>query len=332
MNRAAMPTPYKPPSCLPVGASQTAWEPPAGRGEPELVGHSAAIKRLRLQVQRIAPHFRSVLVRGERGSGKELVARMLHTARGVAGEPFLLRATEKVEDWRRADAPVSRFFEGVEKATLFLDGVDGLSLPAQDWLLRTLGWEDSAQSLKRNAPEIEMRVIACTTEDLRTLAAAGRFRQELYKRLATVEIALPPLRERMEDLSELAGYFLDRFGRLDGRNVQEIAPKTMLRLREHHWPGNICELSNVIRGAVLRSDGALLREQDLALLARPGEEEQVLTNGPASVRLQDVVERHVLDVLKGCGGNKLRAAEMLGVSRSTLYRMLETGSSAAALR
>jgi transcriptional regulator of acetoin/glycerol metabolism len=106
----------------------------------------------------------------------------------------------------------------------------------------------------------------------------------------------------------------------------------MLCLQEHHWPGNIRELSGVIRDAVLRSDGELLREEDLTVLKRPDEEERVLISRGASVRLQDVVERHVLDVLKGCGGNKLRAAELLGISRSTLYRMLETGSSAIAPR
>ena len=298
----------------------------------ELVGHSAAIKRLRVQVQRIAPHFRSVLVRGERGSGKELVARMLHNARGVAGEPFLLLDAAAVEGWFRTKERLCGFTEGTQKTTLFLDGVDGLSLPAQDWLLRMLGWEDSAPRSRRNLPVIEMRVIASTTDDLRTLAAAGRFRKELSQRLATVEIAVPPLRERMEDLSELAEYFLHRFGRLHGRNVSEIAPEAMLRLQEHQWPGNIRELSGVIRDAVLRSDGVLLREEDLSLLPQPQEDECLARNAGASVRLQDVVERHVLDVLKDCGGNKLRAAELLGISRSTLYRMLETGSSAIAPR
>ncbi len=324
-----MPTPYAAPSYLPVGAPETASDPLAERGEPVLVGHSAAIKRLRLQVHRIAPHFRSVLVRGERGTGKELVARMLHAARGVADEPFILRDAAAVEDCLRAEDPVSRFFEGAEKATLFLDGMDGLSLPSQDWLFRTLGWEDSARCPKRNLPGIEMRVVASTTEDLRTLAAAGRFRHELYQRLATVEVSVPPLRERMEDIPELAEYFLGRFGRLQGRNVPEIAPEAMLRLQEHHWPENVRELSSVIRDAVLRSDAVLLREDDLTVLTRPSEEQ---TNGGGSVRLQDVVERHVFDVLKGCGGNKLRAAEMLGISRSTLYRLLETGSSVATLR
>jgi DNA-binding NtrC family response regulator len=327
-----MPTPYADPSRHGARTSETALNPPAKRGELELVGHSAAIKRLRVQVQRIAPHFRSVLVRGERGSGKELVARMLHSARGVAGEPFLLRDAAAVEGWFRAEYRFGGFAEGLQKTTLFLDGVDRLSLTAQDWLLRMPGWQDSVLCSRRNLPGIEMRVIASTTDDLRTLAAAGRFRQELCQRLATVEIAVPPLRERMEDLSELAEYFLHRFGRLHGRNVSEIAPEAMLRLQEHQWPGNIRELSGVMGDAVLRSDGVLLREEDLSLLPQPQEDECLARNAGASVRLQDVVERHVLDVLKDCGGNKLRAAELLGISRSTLYRMLGTGSSAIAPR
>ena len=292
------------------------------------MGHSAAIKRLRVQIQRIAPHFRAVLVRGERGSGKELVARMLHSARGMAGElsSCATRGRWKVGSERKTGLAALQNVRG--KATLFLDGVDGLSLPAQDWLLRTLGWEDSAPYSRRNLPVIEMRVIASTTDDLRTLAAAGRFRQELYQRLATVEIAVPPLRERMEDLSELAEYFLDRFGRLQGNHVPGIAPKAMQRLQEHPWPGNVRELKGAIRDAVFRSDGVLLREEDLTLLVQPPEEDCLATNAGASIRLQDVVERHVFGVLKGCGGNKLRAAEMLGISRSTLYRMLETGNSA----
>ena len=267
-----MTTPCAEPSCLPVGASETALNPLAEHSEPELVGCSAAIKRLRVQVQRIAPHFRSVLVRGERGSGKELVARTLHAARGHAGEPFLLRDATMVEGWLRAENPVGTFADSARKGTLFLDGVDGLSLPAQDWLLRMLGWEEPAPRARNHLPRIEMRVIASTTDDLRTLVAAGRFRQALYQRLATVEIVVPPLRKRMEDIPELAEYFLDRFGRLYGRSVAAIEPEAMRRLQEHRWPGNVRELSEVIRDAVLLSDGDLLREEDLTMLERPFEE------------------------------------------------------------
>ncbi len=327
-----MTTPCAEPWCPPVGAPETALNPLSKHSEPELIGSSSAMKRLRMQVQRIAPHFRSVLIHGERGTGKELVARTLHAARGHAGEPFLLRNATAMEACLRVETPVGMFADGAHRGTLFLDGVDGLSLPAQDWLLRILGWEEPAPGARSHLSRIEMRVIASTTEDLRTLVAAGRFRQTLYQKLATVEIAVPPLRNRTGDIPELAGYFLDRFARLYGKNVAAIASETMRRLQNHGWPGNVRELSEVIRSAVLLSNGDLLRDEDLTALARPFEGDGPVANANASVRLQDVVERHVLGVLKDCGGNKLRAADMLGISRSTLYRMLEAGSSAAALR
>jgi DNA-binding NtrC family response regulator len=312
-----------------VGASETALNPLAEHGELDLVGHSAAIKRLRVQVERIAPHFRSVLIRGECGTGKELVARALHAAGGHVGESFLLRDATTVEGYLRAEASVGTLAEGTPKGTLFLDGVEELSLPAQDWLLRTLGWEEPAPSARSHLSRIEMRVIASTTDDLRTLAAAGRFRPALYHRLATVEIVVPPLRERAEDIPELARYFLNRFRRLYGRGARGIASDAMRRLQEHRWPGNVRELSEVIRDGVLQGDADLLREENLSILGRP------LQGGPtadASVRLQDVVDRHVLGVLKDCAGNKLRAADRLGISRSTLYRMLESGGAGATLR
>ncbi|MEI9977728.1 MAG: sigma 54-interacting transcriptional regulator [Edaphobacter sp.] len=315
--------------CRPDDASEAALNPLAEHDKLQLVGQSPAIKKLRVQIERIAPHFRSVLVRGERGSGKELVARMLHAARGRS-EPFLFRNAADVESCRRANDPAGRFMEGAKRGTLFLDDVEQLSLPSQDWLLRMLGGGESALSSRGNRSKIEMRMIASTTDDLRTLAAAGRFRQKLYQRLAAVEIAVPPLRARMEDLPELAGYFMDRFRRLYERPVHRIAPEAMRRLQEHRWPGNVRELSDVIRDAVLQSSRELLEMQSLALLGSSWDE-AVTTNSAASVRLQDVVERHVLGVLKDCDGNKLRAAELLGISRSTLYRMLETGNSAPAL-
>jgi len=320
------------PSYPPVGASETALNPLCDHNEPELMGCSAAMKKLRVQVQRIAPHFRSALIRGECGTGKELVARVLHASGGHAGEPFLLRDATTVEGGLRAESPVCMFTEGPQKGTLFLDGVERLSLPAQDCLLRVLGWEEPAPRARSHLSRIDMRVIASTTNDLRTLVAAGRFRQALYQRLTAVEIVVPPLRNRAEDIPALARYFLDRFRRSYGKGARGIASDTMRRLQEYRWPGNVRELSEAIRDGVLRSDGDLLREEDLTILARPLEEEGSKPNAAASVRLQDVMERHVLGVLKDCGGNKLRAAELLGISRSTLYRMLETGTSAVTLR
>lgn len=283
-----------------------------------------------MQIERIAPHFRSVLIRGDRGTRKEHVARMLHARRGDAAGTFQLLDAETIEASRDAGDGFGWYLEGTGQATLYLDGVDGLSLQAQDWLLETLVWEKSLRRLQKGAG-IELRVIASTTQDLRALVSTGRFRQALYQWIATVEIDVPPLRERIEDIPELARYFLDRFARLHGKGVRGIRGDAMLELQKHGWPGDVRELCDVIQDGVLSCNAEFMELHHL-VIAKAAGAEQPATDIGASVRLEDVVARHVLGVLKACGGNKLRAAEMLGISRSTLYRMLEAGGSAAVLR
>jgi DNA-binding NtrC family response regulator len=146
-----------------------------------------------------------------------------------------------------------------------------------------------------------------------------------------VHITLPPLRERMEDLPELARHFLERFVSLYGSAVRQIADEAMEQMQQYLWPGNVGEVESVLRNSVLRSEGEVLQPHHLPPFAVASRPEQSATGG-ARVRLQDVIEQHVLQVLKACGGNKLRASEMLGISRSTLYRMLDAGVSAETLR
>jgi DNA-binding NtrC family response regulator len=294
------------------------------------------MKRLRLQVRRIGPHFRSVLVSGEAGTGKEWVARALHGMGRPAGGPFVVCHAAAIEDapvefgesMGRVDA-ITRLMKRAQRGTLFLDGVSEMPLEAQGRLLRVLRMRESAQSEREASQRTDLRIIAATEEDLRILVSRGRFRQDLYRRLATVVIALPPLRERMEDLPELARCFLRRFAQLYGRSVREISDEAMETMKMYRWPGNLRELEEVLRNGVLQCKGSVVESQHLPVFA------EVRGTGPSttvdgeSVRLQDVVEQHVLRVLKDCAGNKLRAAEVLGISRSTLYRMLDAGTSAA---
>jgi DNA-binding NtrC family response regulator len=216
------------------------------------------------------------------------------------------------------------------RETLFLDKVSEMHLEMQDQLLQVLKKHERAQGSQESSQRSGLRIIAATREDLRTLASAGRFRQELYQRLATLEIAVPPLRERIEDLPELASFFLRRFTMLYGRGVPEIADDALDRMRQYRWPGNVRELEDVLRAVVMRSDGGRIELHHLPEFDEKDALSSTTMNKGA--RLQDVVEQHVLHVLKGCGGNKLRAAEMLGISRSTLYRMLEAGASSINLR
>lgn len=300
-------------------------EPPqtsfAAADEPEIIGSSAAIKRLRLQVQRIGPHFRTVLVRGEAGTEKVLVARALHELSAAADGPFVVGHAVTFED---ALAKCETRTRASSCPTLFLDGVNEVLPEMQDRLLRWLKENESARSLN-GLHRPAMRMISSTVEDLRVLVSTGRFRRELCQRLATVEIVVPPLRERKEDLLELSRCFLGKIALQDGRRVHEIADEAMERMQRYHWPGNVSELESVLRNSALQCNRDVLEPRHLPTLGEAEEPGRSCAGEGRSVLLQDVVEQHVLRVLKDCGGNKLRAAEMLGISRSTLYRMLHAG-------
>ncbi len=250
--------------------------------EEELVfaGESAAAVRLRLQVARIAPHFRVALLTGEAGTGVATVARRLHALSPAADAPFCcLSAGDFAAD---AVLPPS--------GVLFLHGLEMVETALQPTLLRRL-----------NTVARATRILLGTECDPRGMIATNRLRADLYERIATLEIRIAPLRERSEDLRVLlAG------GPVFGERAAE-------RLRLHSWPGNLEELAEVI--ARVAPLDRVVEPEDLGL---PEERHKRV------IRLDEVIERHVVDVLERVGGNKLRAAELLGISRSTLYRMLES--------
>lgn len=302
----------------------------AETGDVKLVGSSAAIQRLRLQVRRIGPHFRTVLVKGEPGTEKELVARALHSMTQNPAAPFVActAAEFEVSLNRNIESDLASSWMTVCRGgTLFLDEISEMQLKAQGRLLDALKKHELGSNRFESSQKPNLRIIASTSEDLRTMVSTGRFRQELYQRLATVEIAVPSLRERMDDLDELVGYFLGRFARLYGRAVPAIPEPVMQQMRRYLWPYNVRELERVLRDGVIRDEGEIgLFPPPVS--AGPSGPEQFAIASSKSVRLQDVVAEHVLQVLKDNGGNKLRAAEALGISRSTLYRILDTGVAA----
>jgi len=317
-----------PRSVLPFPAQLHYREPKPSADSPsfEMIGESAAMETLRVQVRRIGPHFRTVLIRGEIGTGKELAARALHNASPVACSPFVVCHAASLEE-ASADGTAEEWLGSLMTAalpgTLFIDAIEEMPLGAQPRLLA---------ALKKKTPQ---RIIASTSEDIRGLAMGGRFRQDLYHRIAMVEIVLPPLRERAVDMERLATYYLRRFNTLYGRSIQAIREDAIERIQAHSWPGNIRELENVIRNGVLQCDGPVLRVCDLTTL-RELKPESGSSHGMARLKdtpspvvptlLQNVIEAHVQCVLTSCGGNKVKAAELLGISRSTLYRMLDASS------
>jgi DNA-binding NtrC family response regulator len=298
----------------------------------EMVGSGVAMRRLRTQLQRIGPYYRNLLLTGETGCGKETAARMLHAFSPCADGPFVSCNAAVATDallQKQGGARLTPIcgddtdclLSAAQGGTLYLAGICEMTLEAQAELLRVLQRSEWA---RRGAGRgrIETRIIASTSRDLRALVAAGRFRQELYCRVAMLEIGVPSLRERGEDIPELAGHFLKRFAVQYGRVIERLSEDALERLRGHRWPGNLREFENVIRGAVVRCEGDAIEAGDLAALGETwGTPARALPAGMA--KLQEVVERHVLQVLQECGGNKVRAAEVLGISRSTLYRMID---------
>jgi DNA-binding NtrC family response regulator len=294
------------------------------------------MRRLRTQLQRIGPYYRNVLLMGETGSGKETAARVLHAFSPCADGPFVscnaAVATDALiqkQGGTRLTAicgdDTDCLLSAAQGGTLYLAGICEMTLEAQAELLPVL---QRAEWARRGAGRgrMETRIIASTSRDLRMLAATGRFRQELYSRVAMLEIGVPALRDRVEDIPDLAGHFLKRFAAQYGRDVERLSEDALERLRGHRWPGNLREFENAIRGAVVQSEDDAIEAGDLAALGERWDAPGRALPAGGMAKLQEVVERHVLQVLQECGGNKVRAAEVLGISRSTLYRMIDAGA------
>jgi DNA-binding NtrC family response regulator len=320
-------------SCLASLSPRSPGAPSAKRDEFGIIGSSAVMRRLRMQVRRIGPHFRTVLVSGEAGTEKELIARALHGMRQSASAPFVVCHAAVFDDAlgncstsAGAEEDLGRMMRMSPRGTLFLDEISEMPLEAQGRLLHVLEKHDSTQNRVDSSRKMDLRMITTTCEDLRVLVSTGRFRQELYQRLATVEITVPPLSERMDDLPDLVRHFLEQFALLYGKHVSEVAEDAMMRMHRYHWPGNVRELEGVLRKGVLQTEGGPLGLHHLPIPREERQADRSDTGASESMRLQDVVEQHVLRVLKDCGGNKLRAAEALDISRSTLYRMLDTSA------
>ena len=227
--------------------------------------------------------------------------------------------------------------ESARGGTLYLGGVGELSFSLQEVLFRFLRACDEQRSFPpdlgmggrdRDTGRRDMRILASSDRDLRTLSAIGQFRQDLYTRLAAVEILVPPLRQRREDIPALTAWLLRRLAEDGGQVPKMLAGATVAQLQQRVWPGNLRELQRVVTQAAALAEGGLIEPRHLLALAEPGFVNPSAAREIKMERLHDVMMRHVLDVLTGCNGNKLRAAEVLGISRSTLYRML--GARAAA--
>lgn len=313
---------------------QGRWAP-AGRPPaaplPELVSRSLAMRRVCDQLQQVGPRVRLALIEGEAGTGKHLLARHIqarHAAPGmlVAEEASSLFTgdTHPASDLRPEPlrAAIRRAGDGV----LLIRNIDELTAEPQAQLLRYIrSFETSLSADKPGALPSPSQVICTARRPLRSHVLTGGFLPEIYYRLSAVSFSLPALRDRKEDIPSLAQMFIDTVSREQQRPLQGLGPGSLPILLRHLWPGNVRELESVVRAACLSGEGQWLRPIDLVIL--PLEPAGVREGDPAppeNFTLDGVVRRHILQVLKACDGNKARAASKLGISRSTLYRMLET--------
>ena len=311
-------------------------------GFDELIGVSGAMQRVFELVQQVAPTKTSVLITGETGTGKELVARAIHRRSpreahllvpvNLAAVPTELLESELFGHARGAftGALVERTgkFELADRGTLFLDEIGDAPLALQPKILRVVqdGVVERVGSNQRR--EVDVRIVAATHRDLSADVAAGRFRADLYYRLHVVEIAVPPLRERREDIRYLTGHFLRKFGRGRAGSSPQITEAALRLLEDYPWPGNVRELENVIERAVVlsRSDTVGVGLLDLRTPGAPPPDE------PAGLRLDDALDRlereMILKALEETKQVKARAARLLGVSeRSLWYKLRKHGLS-----
>lgn len=296
----------------------------------DFVAESPAMQKVLELVRRVAPLEVSVLLRGESGTGKEKIARLLHEFSPRASGPFVpincaavpesLLEAELFGIERGVATGVEARTGKLEMAqggTLFLDEVGDLSPNLQAKLLRVLQERTVERVGGRREIPVNVRVVAATHRNLEAMLEQGAFRQDLYYRLRVVELFLPPLRERTADIPMLIRHFLARFGRQLGRPGVRLAPEAWELLLSYPYPGNVRELEHLVEAAVAVAPGDEIGRDEILLAMGRGASAM-----PLDSRLQEVVKAHVLRTLQRCGGNKRRAARLLGLDRSTLYRML----------
>jgi DNA-binding NtrC family response regulator len=303
-----------------------------------MVGRSVPMLETIRRIRRVAQHFRTVLITGETGTGKELAARALHDLSPVASGPFIaFNCSALVETLAESElfghvkgaftgAVQDRtgVFETASGGTVLLDEVGELSLSAQSKLLRVLQNQEIQRVGSPTVRRVNVRVVAATHRDLRSMIKELRFREDLFYRLSMIHIKLPTLAERSEDLHLLQQHFIKNFAEQYGKDIRGVTRRAQVVLSRHSWPGNIRELENVLGNACMMTDSEAIDIGDLPeyLCSKARSEPDSET---AVATLQQVEQAHTMRVLESLGGNKVRTAELLGISRAKLYRILSDG-------
>ncbi len=317
------------------------------RGREEmspLVGSSPPMLEVYKLIARVSAGKSTVLLEGESGTGKELVAHAIHSNSPRRDRPFVPINCASLSDtlleselfghergaFTGAFSVKQGLFESAHDGTIFLDEIGDIGSALQVKLLRVIQEQEVRRVGGTASLKVDVRVIAATNRDLAALVKEGRFRDDLFYRLNVVRIVLPPLRERREDIPMLAQHFLQKFAAANAQPIRGFIPDTMALLQRYHWPGNVRELENVIERAVSLAHGPLVLPEDLPETIRtagagPLDDKvgKALDRDDMLATLDEMAKRHLVRVLEETGGNKVRAAKILGIDRRTLYRMAE---------
>jgi DNA-binding NtrC family response regulator len=290
-------------------------------------------------IKQVAPTRATVLIQGESGTGKELVAHALHNLSNRAKAKFVavhcaalsaqlleseLFGHEKGAFTGAVERRIGRF-EQANGGTLFLDEIGEINANTQVKVLRVLGEDRAFERVGGNAPiKVDVRLVAATNKDLAQLVGEGKFREDLFYRLNVVQVTLPPLRDRKEDIPMLVESFLKHFAKENNRPFRELTPDAMTAILNHNWPGNVRELRTAIEHGVVMAGGAKISLRDLPASVRearqgPG---RVASVAGRHLNLHETEHRFIIRALEESHGNKTEAARRLGISRRTLHRKL----------
>ncbi len=291
------------------------------------------MRRICDQLRQASQRLRLALIEGEAGSGKHLIARHVYALGSAQGAFVAEEATTLFSDSPAGgEASGAALRHAVKRAAdgmLFIRNIDDLRPEQQTQLLRFIRAFETTLAPGKTDSDLSVHQMVCTArQSLRPLVMAGRYLPEIYYRLSAVCFVLPPLRERKEDIPALVQAFIEAATQEHRKSLQGLGPGSLALLLRHRWPGNVRELESVVRAACLNAEHQWLRPIDFAILPldtpRRFDPDSAL---PQDFNLDTVIRRHILRVLKACDGNKARTASRLGISRSTLYRMLESDMS-----
>jgi len=306
-------------------------------GMENMIGHSRVMENVFELIRQIGPSNATVLITGKSGTGKELVARAIHQQSPRKNKPFIpihcaslspsLQESElfghEKGSFTGAVAQKKGKFEIADGGTIFLDEVNEIPLAMQVKLLRFLEMREFERVGGNRPIQVDVRLLAASNSDLQVLVREGEIREDLFFRLNVVRIELPPLMDRREDIPLLVHTFINEFNRINRKDITGITPEALRILQTYDWPGNVRELRNCIESMVVLSKDSILTEDDIPIEIRRRQTDIPVSPEPDSFSVKTMEKELIRGAIAKSSGNKKRAAELLGISRRTLYRKME---------